>query len=459
MDLDYVSFDRKRMRAAQAASIEAVGPERLEVRSTRIKEDLRVNIETTVTIEHEHANGSSVPRRPKRRAIVVADAGWYTTADLFSAIPAERGSTLLLTCIDYQNAIRRGISPLRFKRPLESIAPNLWRRELVLPTGWMKSYPKIGMRPIARAVRGWREEHAPDLDLTLVITYPHYIYLYQMLEVDRLIYFNIDDYSLYWKKHAKIIENLEREAVAKADLTVCVSRLRRDLLRDLIPPSAARIEHFPHGLPASRAGFIASDRPAELPIDLAHIPRPVLGFVGSLEDRLDWALLDRLARELPHASIVLIGDRPRTDRNEAAWIEAVRTLEQKPNVWFVGRRANAQIARYIQAFDICLIPYRVDHRFNVACCPTKIIDYMGTGRPIVSTALPECALYRDYFHVSDDADAFIDATRSILESGSDDGRGFARAEHAHANTCDRVVGRLLDRLDAIEETSRDDRPR
>lgn len=418
-----------------------------------------MNTETITAIEPERANDSHDKHRPKRRAIVVADAGWYTTADLFSAIPAERGSTLLLSCIDFQNAIRRRIPPWRFKRPLEPIGPSLWRRELVLPSGWMKSYPQIGMRPIARAVRSWRNEHAAELDLTLVITYPHYLYLYPMLEVDRLIYLNIDDYALYWPRHARKIEDLERTIVTKADLTACVSRLRRDRLRDLVPAFASRIEHFPHGLPALRAGFVSIDRPAELPIDLAHIPRPVLGFVGSLEDRLDWRLLDRIACKLPHASIVLIGDRPRTDRIEASWIEDVRTLEKRPNVWFVGRRPNDQIARYIQAFDICMIPYRVDHPFNIACCPTKIIDYMGTGRPIVSTELPECALYRESFDVAGDADAFIAAIRSILESGSDDGRGVARAEHARANTCDRVVERLLDRLDAIEEASRDDRPR
>jgi glycosyltransferase involved in cell wall biosynthesis len=418
-----------------------------------------VNPETVVTVEPEQGRDSHENDRAKRRAIVVADAGWYTTADLFSAIPADRGSTLLLSCIDYRNAIRRGVPPWRFRRPLEQIGPSLRRLELVLPSGWMKSYPKIGMRPIARAVRAWREEHAADLELTLVVTYPHYLYLYQMLEVDRLIYLNIDDYSLYWPKHAKIIENLEREIVAKADLTVCVSRSRRELLRDRNPAFAERIEHHPHGLPAARAGFVSTDRPAELPLDLSQIPRPVLGFVGSLEDRLDWRLLDRLACELPHASIVLIGDRPRTDRIEERWIEDVRKLETRPNVRFLGRRANDQIARYIQAFDICLIPYRVDHPFNLACCPTKIIDYMGTGRPIVSTALPECLLYREYFDVADDADAFIAAARSILESGSDDGRGIARAEHARANTCEKVVERLLDRLKAIEEKSTDDRPR
>ena len=72
-----------------------------------------------------------------------------------------------------------------------------------------------------------------------------------------------------------------------------------------------------------------------------------------------------------------------------------------------------------QAFDVCLIPYRPDHPFNRVCCPTKIMDYMGTGRPIVSTALPECRLYGHLFDVVEDADRFIDAVGTAVSGGRD----------------------------------------
>jgi hypothetical protein len=95
---------------------------------------------------------------------------------------------------------------------------------------------------------------------------------------------------------------------------------------------------------------------------------------------------------------------------------------------------------------VCLIPYRTDHPFNKVCSPTKIMDYMGTGRPIVSTALPECRLYEGLFHVASSNDEFIAAVGSILASGSDDGRSSLRFDWARANTCGHVVERLLDWL-------------
>ena len=37
------------------------------------------------------------------------------------------------------------------------------------------------------------------------------------------------------------------------------------------------------------------------------------------------------------------------------------------------------------------------------------MDYMATGRPIVSTALPECRLYAHLFDVAETPDEFLDA--------------------------------------------------
>ena len=71
------------------------------------------------------------------------------------------------------------------------------------------------------------------------------------------------------------------------------------------------------------------------------------------------------------------------------------------------------------------------------------MDYMGTGRPIVSTAVPECQLYDHLFHVAADVEDFIASVRAILDAHSDDGRSRQRFDWARANTCRRVVDRLL----------------
>ena len=380
----------------------------------------------------------------ERVALAVADTSFYTTKHLFREVDRNNVETLMLDCVDYRNAWNQGRPPWRWSEPLEQCGPRLHRRDLVLPSGWMKRFPRFGMRPIARAIREWRHEHAADAPLTLVMTYPHFVYLRDQLRPERTVYYNIDDYTLYWPGSAEVVRRLERQIVLESDLTVCVARRRADELRDAIPEAADRIRHLPHGTPSGSIPDHPLDRPGNAPADLAHLPRPWLGFVGSLSDRIDWRLVDRLATTFPAASIVLVGSPPAMPAKPTGWsIEAARCLA-RPNVHAVGWRPQNEIARYYRAFDISLIPYLVDHPFNIVCCPTKIMDAMPSGRPIVSTSIPECALYASLFDVADDHAVFLDTVASILARNSNDGRAADRDAWAREHSCPRVAEQLLD---------------
>jgi glycosyltransferase involved in cell wall biosynthesis len=380
-----------------------------------------------------------------RLALAVADANWYTTENLFREVEREDVATLLLKCVDFFNAWKRGQPPWAWGRALYRSGPALWHRDLVLPSGWMKRFPRLGMRPIGRSIDQWRLAHARGGRLVLVMTYPHYLYLRDLVRPDRQVYFNIDDYAQYWPRAARRVGELERQAVREADLTVCVSRLRAEELRRAVPEASPRIRHLPHGFPSECLAEHPWERPAPAPADLAALRRPILGYVGSLEDRVDWALLARLSEAHPRASLVIVGRPPSPSPRlrRRAWYDDYRHCLARPNVHALGWRPQDQIHHYNRSFDVCLIPYRTDHPFNRVCSPTKIMDYMGTGRPIVSTAVPECQLYDHLFHVAATTDDFIAAVRAILDARSDDGRATLRFDWAQNHTCRRVVERLL----------------
>ncbi len=378
-----------------------------------------------------------------RQALAVADVNWFTTENLFAELNRPGTSALLLKCLDYYNAWMRGARPFSsWGRPLSERGPGLWQTEMVLPSGWMKRYPSLGMRPIRREIERWREQCAPEGPLTLVMTYPHYLYLRDQVRPEKSVYFNIDDYSQYWPRIADRVNDLERQAVREADLTVCVSRLRAEGLRLGVPEAASKIHHLPHGAPSGSIGPAPHLVPAEPPADLKALPGPRLGYIGSLEDRIDWELITRLADALPRASIVLVGRLGTTP--SGAWQAARARCLARPNVHALGWRPQESISLYNTAFDVCLIPYRVDHPFNRVCCPTKIMDTMGTGRPTVSTSLPECLLYEHLFDVASDTEGFIEATRTVLARGEDSHRAWKRYEWARQNTCARVAERFLD---------------
>ncbi|WP_435006911.1 glycosyltransferase [Tundrisphaera lichenicola] len=378
-----------------------------------------------------------------RIALAVADAGWFTTENLFREVPEDRASTLLLQCADYRVAWNKGWRPWAGSRALEKSGARQWRREVVLPSGWMKSYPKIGMRPIGRVVRRWRHREAGGDPLALVLTYPFYIHLARMVLPDRLVYLAVDDYRLYWPKSAELVTTLEHKTVREADLTACTSMVRAEELRKAVPEAADRIVHLPHGAPSSSIPDRPRDLPDDPPADLAHLPRPLIGYIGTLEDRVDWALMLRIARSNPAASIVLVGRIGRDDGSP--WQEERSRCLALPNVHPIGWRPQSTIDSYNRSFDVGLIPYRVDHPFNQACCPTKIMDYMAAGRPVVSTDLPECRLYPHLFDVVAPGD-FVEALESRIAQGPDDGRAAARLSFARENSCRRVAERILDAI-------------
>ena len=377
-------------------------------------------------------------------ALAVADANWFSTANLFTEVDRQDVSTLLLTCIDYRNALQRGLPPWAWGRSLHRIGPRQWRREHVLPSGWMKTFPRIGMRPIGRTIRGWRRRCASDATLGFVMTYPYYLHLAEMVRPSRTIYYNLDDYSLYWPHCASAVNAMERKAVRESDLTVCVANVRAEMLRVAVPEAAGRIKHLPHGAPSWSIGERPWNQPAPPPDDLAHLPRPLIGYVGSIEDRVDWRLMERLAREFPEASMVVIGKVSRPDPLARGWQADWQRFAALPNVHAIGWRTQQEVGLYNRAFDVVLIPYAVDHPFNQVCSPTKIMDVMGTGRPIVSTAIAECALYDELIHVAKGTDAFVEAVGSILGSHADDGRAGMRFDWARGHTCAKVVDRLIE---------------
>jgi len=381
--------------------------------------------------------------------LVVADASWIWTERLFSPLAGLGHRVLLLKACDWRNALQQRRPTRDWLFPCVQRADNLWEQTCILPPGWMKTYPQLGMRPIASAIRHWRRslsaQNQKPKPLALAISYPHYLFLSDLLRPDHLIYYNMDDYRFYWTARAGAIRRLARRAVLQDDLSVFCSKVRTEEWRSAEPSASDRIIHLPHGAPASSIAPEPCHRPAPAPIDIEALPRPLLGFIGSLGDRIDWPLLDRLALALPQASIVLIG-RPPKPAPRAQWYQDYCRVVDRPNVHGLGWRPQRAIGQYNATFDVCLIPYQVDHPFNRASCPTKIMDYMATSRPVVSTSIPECRLYSHLFEVAESPESFIEAVRSIIARGSDDGRATDRWQLARQRTWEHTAETLLDQL-------------
>lgn len=116
-----------------------------------------------------------------------------------------------------------------------------------------------------------------------------------------------------------------------------------------------------------------------LPAELASLPRPIFGYFGVIDERIDYELLRHLASALPHASLVMVGPIVKVDTN---------SLPRLPNIHWLGQRAYDELPALVKSFDVCLMPFALNDATRYIN-PTKTLEYMAAGKPIVSTAVPD----------------------------------------------------------------------
>lgn len=203
----------------------------------------------------------------------------------------------------------------------------------------------------------------------------------------------------------------------------------------------ARIEFLPGGCDF---GHFAGGDPKRAPFGIGELKKPIVGFFGALNDRLDGALLERLAAE-SNGSLVLVGPRYRT----------APPLPSGPNVSMPGPCPYERLPDVLAAFDVAIVPYRTDGDTRYVN-PVKILEYFAGGKPVVSTALPDVKwLYGEAAITADDAGEFVSAIRNALEDSEakrnriEAGIALARAR-SWETTAGRLTAAIEERLAEIE---------
>jgi glycosyltransferase involved in cell wall biosynthesis len=143
------------------------------------------------------------------------------------------------------------------------------------------------------------------------------------------------------------------------------------------------------------------------PSDLDSVPHPRIGFAGVLaEETVDLALLDLLARELPWAHLVVIGDVRCS----------LASLAARPNVHVLGPRPYAEMPAYEAAFDVAILPWVVNE-VNQTTLPQPIKEYLALGLPVVATPFGDVEHFEHLVRTASTHAAFVAAVRRTLHDG------------------------------------------
>lgn len=175
------------------------------------------------------------------------------------------------------------------------------------------------------------------------------------------------------------------------------------------------------------------DRPGDVP------EGPVIGYVGSVDDRLDYELLTAIARRFPETALVFVG---RIMAEAAA-----NKLAELPNVHLLGSRPPAQLGNYLMTFGVGLIPF-VKNKLTAGIYPLKINEYLAMGLPVISTSFADLSDFASHLPETPDTDTFLTAVDKAL-CGQAPGNAASRISFAAANSWRARAGQIKEALQEV----------
>ena len=164
------------------------------------------------------------------------------------------------------------------------------------------------------------------------------------------------------------------------------------------------VHFFGCGVDAEHFGRARSDATSLAP-ELADLHRPILGYIGVIDERLDYALIAHLAESMPEAAVVMVGPVVKVDPRE---------LPRLDNIHWFGQRKYEDLPSFIRGFDVCLMPFALN-KATEFINPTKTLEYMATGKPIVSTPVADVVRnFTPIVSVADGTQAYANAVRRAI---------------------------------------------
>ena len=260
------------------------------------------------------------------------------------------------------------------------------RVSVVMPPGYAGTLELI-FRPIMRTIIKYHQRRLrklSGLDPLVIVPYPFLIPWVRHVSGDHLVYYNLDEYRFYQPHRTERVLGQEQELIARAGLTICLSLHQVETLQARNPLHADKIRHFPLGVVED----FLNPEPERVPL-----PNSV-GYVGNFSDRVDWEFVAAVAMLMPDVQFYFVGQRD-AEADAVGWRAARKRALAMPNVMYQGEVPQAEVREHYWRYSLNWMPYDTKHGFNIASCPTKIMDALASGRPFISTDIPEVRQYAE----------------------------------------------------------------
>ena len=247
--------------------------------------------------------------------------------------------------------------------------------------------------------------------LVLWLYTPVVVDFIDLLEPELVVYDVMDDLTAFKFAPRGLLE-ARRELLQRADLVFTGG----PSLQRLTAAERPDAHHFPSGV--DRRHY-AQGRHESLPVAeaLRDLPHPIVGYVGVVDERLDYDLLREAVRLRPDWSWVLVGPLLKVEED---------ALPRAANLHYLGKQSYEDLPALLKGFDVAIMPFALNEATR-SISPTKTLEYVAAGVPVVSTRIPDVeALYASVVRFGDDAEAFAAAVAAAVRRDGMDSHDWSQ---------------------------------
>jgi UDP-galactopyranose mutase len=243
-----------------------------------------------------------------------------------------------------------------------------------------------------RAVQGWLATRTP-----LVWLYTPMMLQLARLRRTALVYDCMDELAAF-RFAPPDLPAREADLLKDADLVFAGGRALYESRRS----AGEKVRLYPSGVDFE--WFAAAQTVAPHPL-FEMLERPICGYFGVIDERIDLGILTELARRGVHT--IMIGP--------LAKIEP-RDLPRSPYLHFTGQVAYERLPAFLAGFDVALLPFALNGATRFIS-PTKTPEYLAGRRPVVSTPVPDVvAAYTDVVSFAQTPADFAGACEAAAEN-------------------------------------------
>lgn len=313
-----------------------------------------------------------------------------------------------------------------------------WAMKIYRPSVMIKMMSRIRRYLVKRAVE--RLKGNENHEIVTYITHPSMMEYFNTYKKAIKIYNPYDKFSEFGidAEINRKIEEIESEFVPKFDVVLCphyqmVKFYKRFNTNTVLFPHGVDFEHYSK----------ATRRETIVAVDIARIKRPIVGYAGVINERMDSDVLKYILKTRPDWSIVMIGPK-RSDKRTEVMFDA---LMKFPNFSWLGYRDSDTLPNYLKNFDVGIIPYKVEKWVKWSSNPLKLHMYMAAGIPAVTCALDNIERTYDSTYVARELNEWIVKIQAALDENKEEGIKDIRLLQASNNDWNLRVNFLLEMLD------------